>query len=375
MKRHLKYDVTFLVLPYFILLILGIVEVWSSSRYFAYVRYGSSTFFLNKELVFVVIALTATLFMSAIDFRFLKRITPALVVLSFLSLLMLYLGAGERIRGATRWLMLLPGHRLHFEPSQFAILVLLIYIAYFVSKKEQYKDSMRGIMPLATVVGVFFLLIALEPDVGTAFLILITFLIVIYVSGYSTKNIAMLIFPSFIVLGLIIYTHPEKLQRVINFFITKQINFQVKQSLIAIGSGGLFGHGIGAGNYKNLFIPDSYNDFILAGIGEDFGFFGIALVILLLVSIILSIFSVAKKSNDKFGSILAFGIGVTLAIQSIMNLFSVLNLMPPKGITLPFLSYGGTSLIVQGMMIGIVISICRRSCGKQTQASVQPEDI
>ncbi len=360
-KTHRKYDITFLVVPYFLLLIIGIVEVWSSSRYFAYVRYDNANFFLQREIVYVAASIAAAFFMSVINYKFLKTITPHLILISLILMLLLHLGLGVKIRGATRWLDIF----IRFEPSQIAELSVLIYIAYFISKKEQYKDVMKGIIPVATVVGVFFLLIALEPDVGTAFLIFLTFLIVIYVSGYSTKNIGMLLFPSVFVLTLIIYTHPEKLQRVLNFFFDKKINFQVQQALTAIGSGGLFGQGIGAGNYKNLFIPDSYNDFIMAGIGEDMGFFGIFVTVALLVSIIFSIFSVSSKSKTVFGKTLAFGIGTLLSIQALINLFSVFHLMPPKGITMPFLSYGGTSLIIQGMMIGIVISICRGSCGEE----------
>ena len=151
-----------------------------------------------------------------------------------------------------------------------------------------------------------------------------------------------------------------------DFFSGQNVSLQVKRALTAIGSGGMFGHGIGAGNYKNLFIPDAYNDFIMAGVGEDFGFFGILIIVFLLISIIFSIFYISSKSRDNFGKVLSFGIGVLLSIQSLMNLFSVFRLMPPKGITMPFLSYGGTSMIIQGIMIGIVISICRGSCGEKT---------
>ncbi len=366
MKIRREYELTFLLIPYFILLIIGVVEVWSSSRYFAYTHLNDANFFLKKELLYVSITLLATMFFSALDYKLIKKITPFLVFLSLGSLLLIYSKYGVSIRGATRWVRF----GVQFEPSQIAEFVILVYIADFISRKESYMDRIRGIAPVAFVVGIFFLLIALEPDVGTAFLILVTFLTMMYVAGYSVKKIAQLLFPSIIVLGMIIYSHPSKLERVIDFFITKKITFQVEQSLIAIGSGGMFGHGIGVGNYKNLFIPDSYNDFIIAGIGEDFGFFGIALVIILLLSILLSIFSISNKCRDTFGKMLTFGIGVLLSYQSLMNLFSVLDLMPPKGITMPFLSYGGTSLIVQGIMIGIVISVYRRYLnGKKDEIS------
>ena len=344
------------------LLTIGIVEVWSSSRYFAYTRFGDSELFLKKEILYVFISLIATLISSLIDYKILKKYTPHLILLSLIFMLSLFFGLGVSIRGATRWINI----GIQFEPSQFAELCLLIYTAYFISKKEQYKDTVGGILPAATLIGVFFLLIAMEPDVGTAFLIVASFLTIAYVSGYNLKNIGFLFFPSLIILSLVIYTHPEKLKRVVDFFSGQNVSLQVKRALTAIGSGGMFGHGIGAGNYKNLFIPDAYNDFIMAGVGEDFGFFGILIIVFLLISIIFSIFYISSKSRDNFGKVLSFGIGVLLSIQSLMNLFSVFRLMPPKGITMPFLSYGGTSMIIQGIMIGIVISICRGSCGEKT---------
>ncbi len=371
MKQLQKYDITLLILPYFLLLILGIVEVWSSSRYFSYINSGGDPNVIwKKELVFVVASIGSAFVASMIDYRWLKKLTPAIVGISLFLMLLLRLGVGTSIRGATRWIEIRAVYTIMFEPSQIAELALIIYIAYFISKKEHLKNSSNGIIPLATVVGVFFLLIAMEPDVGTAFLVFITFLTMIYIAGYRVSNILLLLFPSILALALIVHNHPEKLQRVINFFITNRINFQVKHSLIAIGAGGLFGHGPGAGNYKNLFIPDSYNDFILSGIGEDFGFIGIVLTILLLISIIFSIFKISMHSKDRFGQMLTLGIAVMLSFQSLMNIFSALNLMPPKGITMPFLSYGGSSLIVQGAMIGISISVCRWSCGEKTESSV-----
>ncbi len=361
MKTHQGYELSFLIIPYFILLVIGIVEVWSSSRYFAYIHFHNSNFFLTRELFYAAFSLFATMLFSVIDYKLLKKIVPFLVLVSLIFLVLIYTKAGVSIRGATRWIRI----GIQFEPSQIAGLVLLIYIADFISRKEVYMHRMKGIAPVAVVVGVFFLFIALEPDVGTAFLILITFLTIMYISGYSVKMISQLLFPSIVVLGLIIYTHPGKLERLVDFFISKKINFQVEQSLIAIGSGGVFGHGIGAGNYKNIFIPDSYNDFIVAGIGEDFGFLGILLVITLFVFVVFSIFSISSKCRDMFGKVLSFGIGVMLSYQALMNLFSVFNLMPPKGITMPFLSYGGTSLIIQGAMIGIVTSIYRSLDGKE----------
>ncbi len=354
-----------MVIPYFLLLVIGLVEVWSSSRYFAYVHFHDANFFLKKDLVYILMALTATFILSSINYKFLKRVVPYLIFISLGFLVLIYFGFGVSIRGAMRWVRL----GIQFEPSQLAQFSLLIYIADFISRKEVYMDQTRGIAPVSFVVGVFFLLIALEPDVGTAFLLLMTFLTIMYIAGYSVKKISQLLFPSLIVLGMIIYTHPGRLKRIINFFFENRINYQVEQSLIAIGSGGLFGHGVALGNYKNIFIPDSYNDFIVAGIGEDFGFLGILVVVMLFLSIVYTIFSLSLKCKDTFGKMLTFGIGVSFSYQALINLYSVFSLMPPKGITMPFLSYGGTSLIIQGALLGIVINIYKQYNGKEASIS------
>ncbi len=357
MNRHRLFKPSFVIIPFFLLLGIGIVEVWSSSYYFAYRKFGDPNFFLKKEIVFVLVSIASAFLFSQLDYRVLKRLSVPIVLLSVLLLLLLHIN-GVNIRGAVRWLKV---GRFLFEPSGFAKLALLIYLADFISRKHRYRsDMMRGIFPITLVAGVIFLLIALEPDVGTALLVGLTFLGTIYVFDYKFKHILLLVFPIILVSGLIVYAYPEKLQRVINFFVTDKVNYQVEHALIALGSGGLFGTGPAKGVYKSLFVPDSYNDFIMAGIGEDFGLLGVFLVILLLLSILMFIFSVSKICKDSFGKALSFGIGLMLSLEALMNLFSVFHLMPPKGITMPFLSYGGTSLLIQGVMIGIVLSIYRR---------------
>ncbi len=354
---RLSFKPSLVILPYFLLLAIGIVEVWSSSYYFAYRNNLNTAFFLKKELFFIGLSIFASFVSSLVDYRFLKNLSFSFVILSLFMLIVLHL-FGHEIRGATRWIDLFG---IMFEPSSIAELAILIYIADFISRKSEYKeDLMKGVMPVAFVVGLFVILIALEPDIGTAALIFFTFLGVIYVFGYKFKHAVGLLFPSLIVFAMLVYSNPQKLQRVVNFFVTKRVNYQVEHALIALGSGGLFGQGVGAGIYKSLFVPDSHNDFIMAGVGEDFGFVGVAVVITLISLIIFSIFILARSCKDKFGSSLVFGIGLLLALQSLINLFTVLHMFPPKGITMPFLSYGGTNLLVDSIFLGIVLSVYRR---------------
>ncbi|AEA34476.1 FtsW/RodA/SpoVE family cell cycle protein [Hippea maritima] len=348
---------SFVVLPYFLLLAIGIVEVWSSSYYFAFKKFSDPNFFLKREIVFVGLSIASAWFFSVLNYRFLKRISLILVIFALFLLVFLHVD-GVSIRGATRWLRI---GGFMFEPSGFAQLALLIYIADFISRKQQFKDDItRGVIPVAVVAGIFFLLIAVEPDVGSAALLIFVFLAMIYVFGYKFSHILLLIMPAVVVMGAVIYTNPNKVQRLINFFVTGKVNYQVEHALVALGSGGMFGVGVAKGIYKSLFVPDSYNDFIMAGIGEDFGFLGVIMVILLLVFLLSFMFQLSFRCKDIFGKALSFGIGALLSFEAIMNLFSVYHIMPPKGITMPFLSYGGTSLLIDGVLVGIVLSIYKR---------------
>ncbi|WP_025209284.1 FtsW/RodA/SpoVE family cell cycle protein [Hippea sp. KM1] len=357
MKKSPWFRPSFIILPYFLLLAIGIVEVWSSSYYFAFKRFSDPNFFLKRQAVFASLSIAVAWFFSVLNYRFLKKISLILVVFALFLLVFLHID-GVNVRGATRWLKI---GRFMFEPSGFAQLALLIYIADFISRKQQFKDDItRGVMPVAAVVGIFFLLIAVEPDVGSAALLILVFLIMIYVFGYKPKHIVMLVMPAAVVAAAVIYTNPNKVQRVINFFITGKVNYQVEHALVALGSGGLLGAGPAKGIYKSLFVPDSYNDFIMAGIGEDFGFLGVLAVIVLLSFLLLFVFEVSVRCKDTFGKALSFGVGVLLSLEAIINLFSVYHIMPPKGITMPLLSYGGTSLLVDGALIGMVLSVYRR---------------
>jgi len=356
MKTRHQNEAALIIFSYFSLLIIGLLEVWASSHYFAYKHFDDGDFIFRHDLIYAILSLSAALLFYYVNYNFLKKISKALIAIAIILLLMLFVGPGVYIRGATRWLRL----GVQFEPSEFAKLALLIYIADFISRKRDYvKDYARGFLPPAIIVGIIFLLIASEPDVGTAFLIFAVAFLMLYVANYKPTYILTIAFPSILVLGLAVYTHPEKLGRITHFLSNHGTSYQVQHSMIAIGSGGLFGQGLGGGLCKMLFLPDSYNDFILAGIGEDLGFVGIFVTVVLLFMMVYLIFSLSFKCSDMFGRMLLAGIGTLLSLQMMINMGSVFNLTPPKGMSMPFLSYGGTNLIIEGVMIGIVLNIAR----------------
>jgi cell division protein FtsW len=214
---------------------------------------------------------------------------------------------------------------------------------------------------LYTITYLLSLLVVIEPDLGFALLLMVCVITVMYVAGARIIHIVWGFFPMLMGILVIILVYPSKFHRLIQFFQHTTI-FQVQQSLIALGSGGLFGKWAqGGGHYKNLFLPDAYNDFILSGVGEDFGFLGIFVVSLAIFCLIFSIFRIAWRVKDDFARYLCLGIGISLAYQSMMNMGAAVSLLPSKGITLPFVSYGGSSLLINFIILGILLSIVSRN--------------
>ncbi len=204
------------------------------------------------------------------------------------------------------------------------------------------------------------LLIISQPDIGGAFLFFVVVFCVLYIFGLKPSYIAISIIIGGVLFFSIFLIHPERLQRLTSFVHNSSLPYQVHQGFIALAGGGLFGRGIGNGSFKSLFLPDAYNDFIIASIGEDLGFIGVFLVIILLFLLIYSIFSIANKLDDYYEKAFAFGVGFLLSIQILINLFSVFHIIPTKGTVLPLVSYGGSSLVVNAMFIGSILSLSRK---------------
>jgi cell division protein FtsW len=353
--------------PDFILLIVtlilvtaGTVMIYSSSSILAMERYKDGQYFLKKQAFFVCIGVTTMLFLSRIHYSKLKHLAyPAVIVSAILLALVLIPHVGIRAGGATRWLKM---GFFSFQVTEMVKMVVVLFLAQYLTRKaNQLKEFKRGIMiPLATVVCLV-CLILLEPDFGTAVIIMITMMFMLYLAGSRIVHLAGLA-SLFLPMGLWLVMHKSyRMERLMTFLDPwrdpGKSGFQIIQSLLSFGSGGSFGVGIGDGMQKLFYLPEPHTDFILSIIAEESGFFGVALVIVLFTLLILRGFWIAFKASDRFGTYLAAGLTMVLALEAFINIAGVMGLVPLKGLALPFLSYGGTSLIMSLVAVGILLNI------------------
>ena len=347
-----SFDVQLLIISVTVLTLVGILEVWSSSFVYSISHKHTPYFFIERQVAFVVLGAILAYLFYRMDYNILRKG-------SYFFLFLLYFGFGDTIRGACRWLKI---GGFSFQPSELARFSIILYTDHFLSKKGNKIINFRiGFLPLYLVICLFSLLVIVEPDVGSAILIVVTLLTIMYVAGARILHIILGLSPMIAGTIFVILIHPSKVHRVTQFF-NHTVIFQVQQSLITIGSGGLFGKWAqGGGSYKNLFLPDAYNDFILSGLGEDFGFIGIFVVTVAIFCLIFSIFRIVLWVKDDFARYVCLGIGISIAYQSIVNMGTAVGLLPSKGITLPFVSYGGTSLVTNFIIMGILLSIVSRN--------------
>jgi cell division protein FtsW len=362
MKEHYDRIIIYLVLT---LLIIGWIMVYSSSAVTADITYQDSFKFLKKQLFFSLFGLFTLIIVMKIDYRQFKVLAYPILALSILLLIVILIpgfGVGLKVGLARRWLQT---PWFTFQPSELGKLALVIFIAYSLAKKgDKIKEFTLGFLPVIAISGIMIILVVLEPDMGTAIFMGILTMVLLFMGG--TRFSYLLASPLFAAPGLYLYiTHFRySYQRIMAFLKpwddVQGIGFQIIQSFVALGSGGLWGVGLGEGKQKLFFLPAAHTDFILAILGEEVGFFGIGGIILLFCLLIWRGIRIAIKTEDPFGAYLAMGITCMIALQVIINMSVVLGLLPTKGLTLPFISYGGTSLVVNLMAIGILLSISAR---------------
>jgi cell division protein FtsW len=364
--ERLKHFDHALVISALVLVGIGIVMIYSSSSIMAQERFNDSFHFLKRQGSFVCIGILIMFVAMNIPYRYWKNMAYPCVGLSLLSLLALHIpGSGIEVSGATRWLRL---SFLSFQPSEVAKVVLVIYLAYSLSKKkEKIKTFSIGFISHIVIVSVFLLLIIIEPDLGTALTIGLLAMTMMLVAGTRLIYLAI---TAIISIPLFIYhiLHNDyQLRRIMAFLNPWETStgsgYQIVQSFIAFGSGGLFGAGLGEGKQKLFYLPEPHTDFIFSVIGEELGFFGVLVVLFVFLVLITAGMRVALRARDDFGVLLALGLTSVIALGAIFNLSVVLGLIPTKGLTLPFISYGGTSLVVHLGVVGILVNIASRTDG------------
>lgn len=353
-----------LICTTFVLLAIGLVMVYSASAVWANYKFLDSFFFAKRQLLFAGLGLVAMLVVMNVDYWILKRWSKPLLLICFVLLIAVLIpGIGMERNGSRSWIGV---GAFSIQPSEFMKLAMIVFLARFLSEQQRFITTIKkGLFPSLGIVFVAFGLIMLQPDLGTGTVMVGTCMVMIFIAGARIFH--------FVILGLIgvagfvglIISAPYRIARITSFLDPWQdplgSGFQIIQSLYAIGPGGLFGLGLGESRQKFFYLPEPQTDFIFAILAEELGFIGGSLVLLLFALLLWRGVRVAIGAPDLYGSFLAVGIISMIAIQVMINIGVVTGLMPVTGITLPFLSYGGSSLTLMLAGVGILLNISRYS--------------
>jgi cell division protein FtsW len=342
---------------------LGIVMVFSAGAAFAAKEYHDWTFFLKRQACYAALGLFAFFMGSRLDYSFYRRITYPLLFLA-LFLLIAVLKLGHTTNGAIRWFRL---GSLSFQPSELAKFALVLYLSVLMARKAaKVRDFSMGFLPPLIMTGLFLGLVLKEPDLGTAVIMGVTALGIMFVAGTRTSYILLLVLAAapigwklFIAGALwrmkrfLAYLYPWAYRR--------DSGYQLYESLVSVGSGGVGGGGLGQGHQKLFFLPEAHTDFILAVIGEELGLLGMLFVLTAFAVIAWRGLRASMRARDAYGCYLAFGITCLFVVQAAVNMCVVLGLLPTKGLPLPFVSYGGTALVMSLFLAGVLVNISARA--------------
>ncbi|GIP57796.1 stage V sporulation protein E [Paenibacillus woosongensis] len=344
------------------LLAIGIVMVYSAGSVLAFHDYGDSFYFVKRQLLFAVLGLVAMFFMMNFDFRHLRKYAKlGLLVCFVLLVIVLIPGIGVVRGGARSWLGI---SSFGIQPSEFMKLGMILFLSYWLSK-EDYKITIftKGLLPPLGIMGLAFGLIMLQPDLGTGTVMMGASLLIVFTAGARIRHLAGLAAIGAVGFVGLILAAPYRLQRITAFLDPWSdplgAGYQIIQSLYAIGPGGLAGLGLGMSRQKYSYVPEPQTDFIFSILAEELGFIGGLLVLLLFLILVWRGMRVAMTVEDSFGSLLAVGIVGMVAVQVVINIGVVIGLMPVTGITLPLISYGGSSLTLMLTALGILLNLSR----------------
>jgi len=360
-----RYDRT-LLFSILSLLVVSVVMVYSSSSVVALTTYDDPAFFMKRQVLWAIIGLALMAITMRIDHRMFydQRIAIGLAVVSLILLsATLVPGIGKIINGSRRWLRF---GVLSFQPSEFAKLALVVYLSYFISKKgERIRDFVNGLVPAYIVTGIFLIVAIRQPDFGAAMTLAGVALVMLFAGGANVLHLggtaaAALPFVYFAV------AHSAYRARRIFAYLNpwsdpQGAGHQIIQSFLAFGSGGIFGRGLGEGRQKLLFLPERHSDFIYAVIGEELGLIGALIVLVLFLIILWRGVRIALVSGDAFSRLLALGITLLICFQGLINMAVVTGLLPTKGIALPLVSYGGSSLVITMAALGVLLNISKET--------------
>jgi cell division protein FtsW len=350
------------------LVIFGVIMIYSASSQLAARRYHNSFYFAQKQMAFAFFG-----FLVMIAFRFIpyQKFQKGILWLMTGSLLCLILvlipGIGSRMGGASRWFRL---GGVSFQPAEFSKLIMVFFLAWSMSRhQEQMHDLIKGFLFYWGVVGIFLVLILLEPDLGMAITLILITGIMLLVGGVRIKHLILSFLPMIPMAYLLVWRVPYRRMRVLSYLDPWKdplgSGFHLKHSFLAFGSGGFSGQGLTGSQQKLFYLPEPHTDFIFSIVGEEFGFVGVFIIAALYLILIIKCLQLAVRVKDLFGMYLVVGITVMIGFQALINMLVVMGLLPTKGLTLPFLSYGGSSLLLNMICIGILMNITAQNQGEK----------
>ncbi|HJZ86717.1 MAG TPA: putative lipid II flippase FtsW [Polyangia bacterium] len=344
------------------LVVLGIVMSYSASAVYAAQKYHDAAYFLERDLVYTVLGALGLWYGARTDFSAWRRWAYPMLVLA-MALLFAVLLVGARMNGAARWFRLGPLSLQPAEPAKFA---LVVWLSYSLAKKaEKVRIFAIGFLPHLVVAGLMAALLLRQPDFGTAAILGLVTLLMLLVAGTKISYIVVAILGAAPLCWKVVTGTPWRLRRMLAFLDPwphrHDVGYQITESLISVGSGGISGFGLGDGRQKLFFLPEAHTDFILAILGEELGLIGITLVVVLFGILVWRGLRAAYRAREPFGAYLAFGITALFGVQALTNMGVVLGSLPTKGLTLPLVSYGGSSLATTMFMAGVLLNVSRRA--------------
>ena len=339
----------------------GVVMIYSASAIYADQRYGDSMYFLKRHLISLVMGACAAFLVMLIDYRDLRRYCKWAMVPVFAGLvLVLVPQLTHQAGGAKRWFAVMG---FHVQPSEFAKVAFVLFLSDYIAKSEDVNDIKRVLLPLLVVAGGMLGLILLQPDLGSTAVMGGILLLLLFVSGLRLRFFGWLILLAVVGFIVAVLVEPYRMRRVVSFLRPWEdmqgAGFQLWQSFLALGRGGFIGSGLGQSQQKLFYLPAAHTDFIFSIIGEELGFVGAGLVIVLFAAFVLCGFLVVARCPNRFGQLFSLGLVLIIAMESIINVGVSIGAFPTKGLALPFISYGGSSMIVKMMCVGLLLNISR----------------
>lgn len=372
------YKIDFwLLLIILVLVVVGLIMIYSASSFKAQTAFEDSHYFLKKHFVRLILGLALMVLAMHIDYHFIQRMAPFLLLLAFVLLIYVLVNPTDSVlKGTRRWIDVF---WVRFQPSEFAKYALVIFLSVLLSRKEEILENfVEGLLPALVIIGLVVVPILLEPNLGTAFLILLISTSMLIIAGANSRHLAIIVLSTVGMITLFVRNIGYQKARLLMFLdslrgIEKPV-WQVKQSLISLGNGGLTGVGLGSSRQKMHFLPQPFTDFIYSILGEELGFMGAFVVAALFLLFLVRAIRVALQAPDRAGMFLAIGISFSIMYYFLFNAGVAANLLPITGIPMPFLSYGGSSLVMNLAAMGILLNIsAQQKKSRATQRRSAPK--